>query len=112
MGYKKVSGGQRSDGELFSFTQPGDSFEGTLVQVRNVHTKNGNSQVADFQDLNGKAWAIFITAGMKDLLDPEMIGERIQLVYTGTQHNENTNRDFKAFEIGVWSEDDEPLGAV
>jgi hypothetical protein len=109
MAYKQVQQ-QQYDGSIFKFEEKGDNFEGTLVNIRrDVTTRNGLSDVADFLDMDGNPFSIFLTAGLKTRMDEKLKGERLLITYIGEMTNEKTGRKFKAFDVAVWEDDSDEI---
>lgn len=103
MGYKKVAESDFS-GEIVSFENQGDDFEGVLQGTREIVTKNGPATIADFIGTDGEQYSIFLSAMLKRLVNSSLIGQQIKIEYLGLEKSQKTGRAYKNFEISVWEQ--------
>jgi len=75
----------------------GDSIEGTLISVQNS-TKYENNKIYHMECLDGKQLAIFGTTVLDDRMTFVKVGDKIKIVYKGTQKNAK-GQATKIFEV-------------
>ncbi len=87
-------------GDVFKFTEVGQSFVGTLTGIRTEQGRNNKSfQVYDFEKPDGSQAAIFGGAQFDESL-PGLKGRLIKIVYDGSKTTKGGNT-FKAYTIAV-----------
>jgi hypothetical protein len=106
MSYRTI-GANSFDGELFKFEEPGDTFEGVLVGLRQVTTDFGPGIVADFECENDAKFSIFLNAGLKFRVTEKLLNKQLKITYTGEARNPKTKRTYKAFDVLEWVDSDD-----
>lgn len=92
--------------EVIHFDTEGQEFDGVLTGIRkDVPTTNGPASIADFKGIDGKQYAIFLSAGLISHITEDLIGRRLRIEYTGERKNASGNRTFKSFTIDEWVDD-------
>lgn len=75
----------------------GDSVEGILISVQNS-TKYENNKIYHLECTDGKQLAIFGTTVLDDRMTFVKVGDKIKIVFKGTQKN-SKQQDTKIFEV-------------
>ena len=96
-----------ADSELVRFTEEGDSLIGTLKDIREGRTQHGVAKFADIETDDGKTVTFILSAGLLNLIRPDLIGRYVWVRYLGRQVNDRTGQEFKAFEVKVSAPADE-----
>lgn len=86
--------------ELFKFTNPGDSIEGSLLTIREGETKFGPAQFAEIL-CKGQTETILISAGLSIFNLADLIGKEIKLEYIGDVENEKSGNVYKDFKLYI-----------
>jgi hypothetical protein len=79
--------------------QKGDEVSGKFIGLKQVKVKNRDATILRLEDKNGVAFNMWSNASIGTQLDSLQENEVYIFVALGKQRNENTGRDFNAFDV-------------